>query len=101
MSEADAQKKTILNLPATVEMRPQHLRDQIEWLVALKGRDRIVQRHPHNTAAPRWPPPIAVMAGADRSRHALRTATTAKCRFMTLAPTSSAKASIRAGEQGH
>jgi 2-isopropylmalate synthase len=64
------QKKTILNLPATVEMAtPNIFADQIEWFGRhIKGRDRIVLSvHPHNdrgTAVAAAE--LAVMAGADR-----------------------------------
>jgi 2-isopropylmalate synthase len=62
--------KTILNLPATVEMAtPNIFADQIEWFGRhIKGRDRIVLSvHPHNdrgTAVAAAE--LAVMAGADR-----------------------------------
>jgi 2-isopropylmalate synthase len=64
------QKKTILNLPATVEMAtPNIFADQIEWFGRhITGRDRIVLSvHPHNdrgTAVAAAE--LAVMAGADR-----------------------------------
>jgi len=64
------QKKTIINLPATVEMAPPNVyADQIEWMSRhLKYRDSIVLSiHPHNdrgcgVAAAE----LAVMAGAQR-----------------------------------
>ena len=63
-------KKTIINLPATVEMAPPNVyADQIEWMSRhLKYRDSIVLSiHPHNdrgcgVAAAE----LAVMAGAQR-----------------------------------
>lgn len=62
--------KTILNLPATVEMAtPNTFADQIEWFARqIKDRDAIVLSvHPHNdrgTAVAAAE--LAVMAGADR-----------------------------------
>src|SRR5579885_3590964 len=64
------QKKTILNLPATVEMAtPNIYADQIEWFGRhIRDRDSIVlSLHPHNdrgtgVAAAE----LAIMAGADR-----------------------------------
>ncbi|MGC3981108.1 MAG: 2-isopropylmalate synthase [Steroidobacteraceae bacterium] len=64
------QRKTILNLPATVEMAtPNVYADQIEWFCRhIKNRDSIVLSvHPHNdrgTAVAAAE--LAVMAGADR-----------------------------------
>jgi 2-isopropylmalate synthase len=65
-----AERKAILNLPATVEMAtPNVYADQIEWFGrAMPGRDRFVlSLHPHNDrgtgiAATE----LAVMAGAER-----------------------------------
>jgi 2-isopropylmalate synthase len=64
------QRKTIMNLPATVEMAtPNIYADQIEWFSRhVRGRDSIVLSvHPHNdrgTAVAAAE--LAVMAGADR-----------------------------------
>ena len=64
------QKKTILNLPATVEMAtPNIYADQIEWFGrTLRDRDSIVlSLHPHNdrgTAVAAAE--LGIMAGADR-----------------------------------
>jgi 2-isopropylmalate synthase len=65
-----AEKKAILNLPATVEMAtPNIYADQIEWFAKhMSGRDRyLLSLHPHNdrgtgVAAAE----LGVMAGADR-----------------------------------
>jgi 2-isopropylmalate synthase len=68
--EPTAQRKSILNLPATVEMAtPNIYADQIEWFSRhIKNRDCIVLSvHPHNdrgTAVAAAE--LAVMAGADR-----------------------------------
>jgi 2-isopropylmalate synthase len=65
-----AERKIILNLPATVEIAtPNHYADQIEWMHRnLARRDSIViSVHPHNdrgTAVAAAE--LAVMAGADR-----------------------------------
>jgi 2-isopropylmalate synthase len=64
------ENKTIINLPATVEMAPPNIyADQIEWVCRhLSGRDNlIVSVHPHNDrgcgiAAAE----LAMMAGAER-----------------------------------
>ena len=64
------QKKTIMNLPATVEMAsPNTYADQIEWMCRnLQDRENvIVSLHPHNdrgTAVAATE--LGVMAGADR-----------------------------------
>ena len=64
------QKKTIINLPATVEMSsPNIYADQIEWMCRnLENRENIlVSLHPHNdrgTAVAATE--LGVMAGADR-----------------------------------
>lgn len=68
--EADADRKVIVNLPATVEMStPNVYADQIEWMHRnFTNRDRVVlSLHPHNdrgsaVAAAE----LAQMAGADR-----------------------------------
>ena len=68
--EPTPQRKTILNLPATVEMAtPNVYADQIEWFCRhIRERDsQIISVHPHNdrgtgVAAAE----LAVMAGADR-----------------------------------
>ena len=68
--EPTAQRRSILNLPATVEMAtPNVYADQIEWFSRhVKNRDCIVLSvHPHNdrgTAVAAAE--LAVMAGADR-----------------------------------
>jgi 2-isopropylmalate synthase len=68
--EPTSRRKSILNLPATVEMAtPNVYADQIEWFSRhIKNRDRIVLSvHPHNdrgTAVAAAE--LAVMAGADR-----------------------------------
>jgi 2-isopropylmalate synthase len=68
--EPTLQRKTILNLPATVEMAtPNIYADQIEWFARnIAHRDRqIISVHPHNdrgTAVAAAE--LAVMAGADR-----------------------------------
>jgi len=65
-----AERKMIINLPATVEMStPNHYADQIEWMHRhIKRRECIVLSvHPHNdrgTAVAAAE--LAVMAGADR-----------------------------------
>jgi 2-isopropylmalate synthase len=65
-----AERKAIINLPATVEMAtPNIYADQIEWFSRhVRGRERIVLSvHPHNdrgTAVAATE--LAVMAGADR-----------------------------------
>ncbi len=64
------QKKTIVNLPGTVEMAtPNVYADQIEWFGrAIHGRDRVILSvHPHNdrgTAVAATE--LALMAGAER-----------------------------------
>ena len=68
--EPTPEKKTIINLPATVEMAtPNVYADQIEWFIRnFRYRERcIISLHPHNdrgtgVAAAE----LAVMAGADR-----------------------------------
>ncbi len=68
--EPNDQKKTIMNLPATVEMAsPNTYADQIEWMCRnLQDRENvIVSLHPHNdrgTAVAATE--LGVMAGADR-----------------------------------
>jgi 2-isopropylmalate synthase len=68
--EPTPQRKTILNLPATVEMAtPNVYADQIEWFARhISRRDsQIISIHPHNdrgTAVAAAE--LAVMAGADR-----------------------------------
>jgi 2-isopropylmalate synthase len=68
--EPSVQRKSILNLPATVEMAtPNVYADQIEWFARhVKNRDCVVLSvHPHNdrgTAVAAAE--LAVMAGADR-----------------------------------
>lgn len=68
--EANRENKTIINLPATVEMStPNVYADQIEWMCRnFSNRDRvIVSLHPHNdrgTAVAAAE--LAQMAGADR-----------------------------------
>jgi 2-isopropylmalate synthase len=68
--EPTAQRKTILNLPATVEMAtPNVYADQIEWFLRhIKNRDAVtLSVHPHNdrgTAVAAAE--LAVMAGAQR-----------------------------------
>ncbi len=64
------QKRTIVNLPGTVEMAtPNVYADQIEWFArTIKGRDRVILSvHPHNdrgTAVAATE--LAIMAGAER-----------------------------------
>ena len=66
----DSNKKTIINLPATVEMAsPNIYADQIEWMCRnLQNRENVVvSLHPHNdrgTAVAATE--LGVMAGADR-----------------------------------
>ena len=64
------EKKTILNLPATVEMAtPNIYADQIEWFGRnIRDRDRIVlSLHPHNDRGTAIAAAeLGVMAGADR-----------------------------------
>ena len=66
----NSDKKTIINLPATVEMAsPNIYADQIEWMCKnLQDRENIlVSLHPHNdrgTAVAATE--LGVMAGADR-----------------------------------
>ena len=68
--QPNKQKKTIINLPATVEMAsPNTYADQIEWMCRnLQDRENvIVSLHPHNdrgTAVAATE--LGVMAGADR-----------------------------------
>ena len=68
--QPNKQKKTIMNLPATVEMAsPNNYADQIEWMCRnLQDRENvIVSLHPHNdrgTAVAATE--LGVMAGADR-----------------------------------
>ena len=68
--QPNKQKKTIMNLPATVEMAsPNTYADQIEWMCRnLQDRENvIVSLHPHNdrgTAVAATE--LGVMAGADR-----------------------------------
>ena len=68
--QPNEQKKTIMNLPATVEMAsPNTYADQIEWMCRnLQDRENvIVSLHPHNdrgTAVAATE--LGVMAGADR-----------------------------------
>ena len=68
--QPNEQKKTIVNLPATVEMAsPNTYADQIEWMCRnLQDRENvIVSLHPHNdrgTAVAATE--LGVMAGADR-----------------------------------
>ena len=68
--QPNKQKKTIMNLPATVEMAsPNTYADQIEWMCRnLEDRENvIVSLHPHNdrgTAVAATE--LGVMAGADR-----------------------------------
>jgi 2-isopropylmalate synthase len=67
---ATAERKVIINLPATVEMStPNIYADQIEWFLRnIRGRDRLVASiHPHNdrgtgVAAAE----LALLAGAER-----------------------------------
>jgi 2-isopropylmalate synthase len=67
---ASAERKVILNLPATVEMAtPNVYADQIEWFLRqVRGRERFVLSvHPHNdrgTAVAAAE--LAIMAGAER-----------------------------------
>jgi 2-isopropylmalate synthase len=68
--EPTPQRKSILNLPATVEMAtPNVFADQIEWFLRyVKNRDAVILSvHPHNdrgTAVAAAE--LAIMAGADR-----------------------------------